>query len=217
MFWFITFIHAKNFCVETTRGKCKEICSNFKGEFDESFSKIPSNRDIKTDDNSTHNIYVADIVDYVFSSYNIISCDPSIYLKCHFNSQWTKIKIGDDIKIRDDVIDHIYSIKRYNISLSFITFHNFILEIDNIENFNYKSQVILKTIRENLFMKPIFYASHLHPNLVSISNDSFPINIFDVTENVKCIFNDTSKLIESQKTYYCISDKVKKCEKDSSQ
>lgn len=80
MFLLISLALANNYCIEKTQGRCQSICQNLPSQIDDTFSYIPYDYLINTDNNEKHNLYIADQVDYVHSSHNLIFCDPSINL-----------------------------------------------------------------------------------------------------------------------------------------
>lgn len=207
MFFLIPFVIAKNYCVAKNSTKCKNACPLFEGQFDKIYSNLNIDNHISSIDGSIHDIYVADNVTFAQTSHRIHICDPSIRLI--YDKSWSKITLSDDIKIDSSIINT-------SIPIIFKANTNFSLEIDTAKNSLYWTPIIVEAVNENIFITPIFLTSDIQKNIVSISSDSYDINIFDITENVKKIFFDTSKLNELPKTYYCISDKKNKCEQYSS-
>lgn len=203
MFFFISFVLAKNYCVEKNEGRCRALCSSFSGTFDAIFSRIPNDTDLNGHGNSSHNIYVADIVDFYQSKHNIMICDKSIYLT--YNGNITSITIDNQIKVNDIQIKN-------NIPILFKIKNNLSIIIKTKENAPNFSPIYLEATKKNLFLTPKFFTDSIPYNMITISNKSENINVYELTDSIKTFFTNTNKIIEISKTYYCISDKKNKCE-----
>ena len=46
MFFLISFVFSRNYCIETINGNCNKICSNHPEKFDNIFSYIPKDDEI---------------------------------------------------------------------------------------------------------------------------------------------------------------------------
>ena len=69
-----------NYCIETTSGRCQNLCKNKPYSFDKFFSYIPKDNELNANNNEIHNFYIADDVLYLDSIHNFIFCDPSTHL-----------------------------------------------------------------------------------------------------------------------------------------
>lgn len=210
MFYLISFVLANNYCVESENRKCKDICSNYNIIFDDTFNEIPDDSSLESSSNGEiHNIYVSDNFQYKDTKHNIIICDPTNYLKYTFSySAKPIIRVNDNIRIGN------VSIKP-NIHILFEFFQDMIFEIDTDGQTNF-SPIIVYADRENTYFKPIYLTETIPKNLFKISSESKNIKIYEMTDNIKTMFENVDKIVEVPKTYYCVSNKQNGCQDYSS-
>lgn len=208
MFLLISFALANNYCIETIKGSCEQICKNLPRKFDNIFSYIPRNDEINASNDDIHNFYIASNVAYSDSPNNFIFCDPSIHLI--YSESFTTISIKDHIYIDSNKMlkDAPILFKINN------NFNNDInIEVDTDEK-NNTFQVIFETDHSfsNYHLAiPKFYTENFPEILISISSNSEKITFNEITANIEKVFNDTTKLKGSYIPCYCISEKENKC------
>ncbi|KAK8842291.1 hypothetical protein M9Y10_025868 [Tritrichomonas musculus] len=199
MFFLISLVFAKNYCIEKTSGDCFRKCSKYQILFDDIFSRIPF--DSESNNDEIHNIYIADNFKYKKTKNNLIFCDPSNYLIYTNYSSSIKIK---------NVIETDYENISTNIPILFQTFGNVNLEVDTKGSNSY-SPIILEAKNKNTKMSIKINSENIPQNLLSISKNSKQFQISNLTNDLRKVFNATEKILDINEKYYCISDKQEKC------
>lgn len=210
MFFLLTLICSYNFCVELTSGSCNDKCKDLPSEIT-ILDHLPTTDEIYGNSNDV-NVYVSESIelksDTAYTNYNqFIACDETIEFVYYDFVKKMKIK-SSFIEIQGQwITDYIYDLPA-PVKIRFE--ENISLTIDsNVES--QSQSIILEAKNSNLFIFPEYLSSNLVQGNMNVSSDSFPINIFEIDDNINALFKDTSKLSEVSKSYYCISDKDKKC------
>ena len=203
LFVFVSLALANNYCVEKTNGNCQKICQDAPLNFDGTFNHIPSNEELNSDSYTTHNIYVADDVDFLNSNQNFILCDPSI--KLIYPTEVTELTISNE-EIR---VEYRY-LKPNNVPILFHFNSTLIIQI-GADKTSSTPSIMIEATKPNLFIKPRFLTENIKENVISITEKSEKINVYELTEDIQTAFSNTDKLIDKLKTYYCLSDHDEKC------
>lgn len=201
MFFLISFVFSRNYCIETINGNCNQICANHPEKFDNIFSYIPKDDEINTNNNEIHNFYIANDVPYFDSSHNYIFCDSSVHLV--YEKNISSLQIKDHIYVdSDEILRDAPIIFKINSSL--------IVKIDTEKKLD-SAQVILEPTRE-IILSTRFYVEEFPENLISISQQSKRIRVDDLTDKVLKVYNNTQNFILNRNiAFYCITDKPHKC------
>lgn len=204
MFFLISLVVSKNYCVGNGRDPCYEICKDFNVTFDYIYPEIPRNYLFEDDSNEIHKIYIAKNTSYYESNHTIIFCDPSIYLEYrHFES----LTITKD----NIIIDSETKLRNY--PMIFYPGSTNTIDI-NVQADGNSSVIpfILNADDATRTLNVYFYYDYTPENLISISDSSNMIIINHMNDKVAKLFANSDKLSVLDLTYYCISDKETKCE-----
>ena len=204
MFFLISFVLANNYCVGSSESSCQNICKILNNNFAGYFPTIPTNEQLSN--NTIHNIYISNDVDYYESEHNLFFCDPSIQL-IYRNPQTIKIKdhiYADSKKIPDNIpILFQFSSSNYYYKSPVI------IEIETDQESKIKP-FTLQTTRIDTYILPKFYTENFPANLISITGSN-KFLIYELSDNVQKLFSNFDQLQQKTFTYYCLSDKETKC------
>ena len=207
MFFLISFVFAKNYCVGESETSCKNICKNIETNFDAFFDEIPDDESFDPNDKRIHNIFIADNVTYYNSKHNFIFCDPSIYLDYPYIV--SKLIIKDSLYVNNNE-------QLKNVPLFFDLDYEAIVQVETEENSDIEPFIIYNS--NDTFV--IRFLTDIFPeNLITISTnfDTDKATIIGKYSYLEKIFKNPEKIDKYEYfTVFCLSDKEKKCEKYSS-
>ena len=95
---------------------------------------------------------------------------------------------------------------------------NFTFNLYNLEYLQ-DFHIFIEATEDNIFMDQMIIQDsnyyYCRPGWryfnVTITENSKPINVFEINNKTRTFFTNVDKLIEIEKPYYCISDKPNKC------
>ena len=206
MLCFFTFACIYNFCVEKTQGNCNSKCSELPNDV-LIIDHLPGWDDITEDAGEDNTEYMKD--ESAYSNYlQIVLCDDSIIFT--YSSPIKTMTISNYIETDKGGI-----YRPVSVPMKFQFDQNLQLVINDCEKCMVNS-IILEATMPNLVIVPEFLTSNINTCKFTISDDSNAVYSYHINDQIKSLFNNMNKILEIEKSYYCISDKNVKCSDYSS-